>query len=49
MGGGGGLESFCAWAAAVAFAFLDITSQAHRYMNTSMGSYKAGKVREGGK
>ena len=32
-----------------AFAFLDITSQAHRYMNTSRGSYKAGKAREGGK
>jgi len=32
-----------------ALAFLDITSQAHRYMNTSRGSYKAEKAREGGK
>jgi len=27
---------------------LDITSKAHRYMNTSRGTYKAGKAREGG-
>lgn len=32
------------------FASLDImTSQAHRCMNTSRGSYKAEKAREGGK
>ena len=33
----------------ICFVFLDITSQAHRCMNTSRGSFQAEKAREGGK